>query len=375
MTPVVRSLCALTLLAAPVLAQSSLAELEQAFMKERDAMIESAQGRVQFSDIQKLAEDHAGRLRDFLRKATGSDSVNGRLMLTNILLDIGQQDEARNALSVLDPAPARAIELATAAEFADVLGMDEQRETWIATALEKDADFEERMALGMFLMTRLVEIERGEKLFADALSAAVGADQKAHVEWYRVEAIREREDLPEGSYDEQLGALAEAYPNTRWGKIAKDRLAAMEWHEGSPALELEISDLAGEELSLAKFEGDVLLLQFWASWAQPAVAFAPMLKEIAERFEPRGLRILNISVDDTRAELEQAIAGGAMPGLHAWQEGGWRSDIALRYFIEQVPDMLLISRDGKIAGLRLFPYDPEGREYLEQQIEAALGDG
>src|SRR5580658_2783627 len=47
----------------------------------------------------------------------------------------------------------------------------------------------------------------------------------------------------------------------------------------------------------AKFNGKLLVLNFWASWCQPCVQETPSLSRLASEFGPKGLVVLAISVD------------------------------------------------------------------------------
>lgn len=362
---------ALLAIAAPT--QNSLAELEQAFHAERQAMIESQTGRVSLEDIKDLANKHSARLETFIADvAKGRDLVNARLMLTNIFMEIGERSKARNSLAKLPVTEASALDLITAAEFAQELGLRDQRDRWVELAIATKAPFQDRMALGIVLMTRMVEVAKGEKIFADALKTARGDEQESKVLWYHAAATREREDLAEGAYEIDLQALAERYPKTYYGQIARDRLAAMDFIPGVEAIAFRGEDLNGKVITLSDYQGKVLLLDFWASWCEPCVEVLPDMIALLDKYQDRGLAMLSVSIDDERGDLEAAVAAYEIPWPQLFDGKGWQTEQALRYSVEQVPHMLLIGRNGKIAALRLFPFDAAGKNYLIEQIEAAL---
>ncbi|MHC5063195.1 MAG: TlpA family protein disulfide reductase [Planctomycetota bacterium] len=354
-------------------AQVTLRSLEDAFAKDREALIKSKSGQVSFADIKALAKDHSQRLEQFVANCKDSrDRVNGRLMLTNIYLDVGEREQAKASLDKIAPEEAGAMELLTGAEFAEILGEKQKRDQWVDMAIAKDAPFEERMAAGMFLMTRLVEVEKGENIFTAALGEAVGDEDKSKVLWYRAAAIREREDLEEGAYDVELNKLAEAYPETYYGGIAKNRLEAMDFKPGADAIPFKAKNLRGRDVSLSDFQGEVLLLDFWASWCEPCVEALPYMKELRKKYRDQGLRMLSISLDESRDDLEAAIEEHNVPWAQIFDGKSWQSDLALRYSVEQVPHMLLIDREGKIAGVGLFPWDEPAKKFLVEQVEKAL---
>jgi peroxiredoxin len=357
----------------PARAQNDLESLQRQFAAERDALIAEKEGRVTFADVKALAQRHAKSLATFLEKdARGLDLVNGRLMLTNIQIDVGDQDAAKKTLGQLDTEAAPALELLTGAEMAQMLGMQAERDAWIDLALRKETPFEERMALGMFLMTRLLEVERGNQLFDQALATAKDDEQRARVLWYKASALREREDLEEGAYDEALSALAKALPNTYFGGVANDRLKSRTFQRGDPAIPLSGRDLDGKELSLTDYRGKAVLLHFWASWDRQLPATAKALAGIAARHEGREFALLGVAVDEDRDAVVAAAKASGMGWRHLFDGKGWLTDAALRYSVEQVPYALLLDRDGKVAALRLHLRDEAGIAEVNAAIHAAL---
>jgi len=63
-----------------------------------------------------------------------------------------------------------------------------------------------------------------------------------------------------------------------------------------PPFTLGASD--GRRVSADDFDGRVLLVNFWATWCTPCRAEMPMLDEVADRFEPQGLAVVGIALDD-----------------------------------------------------------------------------
>ncbi|MGA1524748.1 MAG: TlpA family protein disulfide reductase [Planctomycetota bacterium] len=370
--PRILTLLSLATLAAAAPCQDSLATLRARFDQDREALVRERQGRVSFQDFKAMATRHAATLEAWLPDARGTDAVNGRLLLVNIQADIGQEDEARDTLKGLDVASAPALELAAAAELAGRLGLGEERERWIDAAAGKDAPFEERMALALFLMTRLVEVARGEAIFDGALRAAEDDEKRAHVLWFRATAVREREDLEEGAYEEALEDLAGRYPKTYWGGVARDRRAAFDLEIGSEAIPFSGTTLAGEVVTLTGYRGKVLLLDFWAAPALRGRSTHRELSKLAEEFGDQGFAVLGVAMDPDAATTKKAVAeeGKTWPQVHDGR--GLQADIALRYGIEQVPDYVLVGRDGKIAAIRVFLQDEYGVRELRDAVERAL---
>ena len=64
------------------------------------------------------------------------------------------------------------------------------------------------------------------------------------------------------------------------------------------APDFSLKDLSGNTVSLNQYRGNVVLLDFWATWCTPCRSSIPELVELQKRYRDRGLVILGISVDD-----------------------------------------------------------------------------
>ena len=59
-----------------------------------------------------------------------------------------------------------------------------------------------------------------------------------------------------------------------------------------------LPDLEGRPRELSEWNGRVVVLNFWATWCGPCVHEIPMLNELQNAFEDRGLQIIGIAIDD-----------------------------------------------------------------------------
>jgi len=72
-------------------------------------------------------------------------------------------------------------------------------------------------------------------------------------------------------------------------------------------------DLAGNPLSLHQVlsqrqaSGKVTLVNFWATWCAPCMAELPALEQMYRRLDAQGLTVVGVAVDDTVANVRQAV--------------------------------------------------------------------
>lgn len=124
---------------------------------------------------------------------------------------------------------------------------------------------------------------------------------------------------------------------------------------GSIAPDYTALSLDGDTVPLASFEGDVVLLNIWATWCTPCVREMPALQRLHEMLDDQGLRIVAVSVD---APLG-ALGPFGQPGGDV-REFVDRFDLTFtvlhdpagsiqtRYQVQGLPTTFLIGRDGRI---------------------------
>ena len=318
--------------AAELAAQPAPKRTLQTLVRDHQQRLSKAGSRDLFT---KAVTRHAQDLEEYLaHEAKGAERFDGRFLLVNTYLLLRKRDEAKTALAALDEKSAPALTLLNGAAWAERLQMTKTRGRWIDAALGRPGSFKERMEVATFLMTQLVEVKRGEKVFDDAYKRAKDDDARARVLWHRSLAIREREDLPEGAYEQELSVLAKKFPKTRWGGIARDRLRAFDFKPGVAPNDFKLRSLDGKPHSVEGYRGKVHLLYFWA---------------------------LTKSLPKLKLTWPQVFGGD-----------GFESDIALRYRVERVPYLLLIGKDSRIAAMNLHPIDDYGTEVMRAAVQKAV---
>lgn len=117
--------------------------------------------------------------------------------------------------------------------------------------------------------------------------------------------------------------------------------------------DIEFSDDAGQKVTLARFRGKLVLLNFWATWCVPCKDEMPSLNALAARLPP-GVMIVPVSID----------ASGAVTVRGYYRQLGLDrlpvfldrdSDAMHRLTIVGIPTTLIIDRDGQEIARQLGP--------------------
>lgn len=133
----------------------------------------------------------------------------------------------------------------------------------------------------------------------------------------------------------------------------------------APALTLSLFD--GRELSLADLRGQVVVVNFWASWCIPCRDEAPALEQVWREYEGRGVVFVGIDVKDNEARARAFIEEF---GLTYSNGPDPYSAISESYRITGVPETFFITRDGQVAGLYVGPIsETQLRATLEEVLQ------
>lgn len=135
---------------------------------------------------------------------------------------------------------------------------------------------------------------------------------------------------------------------------------------GKQAPTFTVQTVKGKTVDLAALEGQVILLDFWATWCGPCLEAIPTHKKIARKYTGQDFKLISVSLDYKKDDLLTFIKKHDIKWPQIWQEKVWQGSVAVLYNVKAIPDSYLINRKGEIVakGLR--------GEALIQDIEKAV---
>ncbi|MDP4263671.1 MAG: TlpA disulfide reductase family protein [Bacteroidota bacterium] len=131
-------------------------------------------------------------------------------------------------------------------------------------------------------------------------------------------------------------------------------------------VQIKLPTVKGDSLSLASLKGQVILLDFWASWCGPCRASNKQLVKLYARYKAKGFEIFSVSLDQDKRDWQKAIAKDKISWLQVNDPRGWNAQTAIDWNISQIPTSFLINKKGDVVSI-----DPEGRE-LEESVKKLL---
>ena len=126
---------------------------------------------------------------------------------------------------------------------------------------------------------------------------------------------------------------------------------------GSKALDFTLTSVDDKAITLSEcYAKSFVLLDFWASWCGPCIREIPELQKLHSQHNDR-LQIISISVDESKAQWQDAIAKYELSQWHQLIANNSeecyfaeQANTALAYGVEQIPCFILIDTNGTIIG-------------------------
>lgn len=150
-------------------------------------------------------------------------------------------------------------------------------------------------------------------------------------------------------------------------------LARAEINVGDQFPELGSADLSllSERKALPDLRGNVVLVDFWASWCAPCKASFPAMAKLNENYAARGFTIVAVSVDE-----KSAAAAGFWKKMNAPFSGAHDAGKKLvsKVGVPTMPTSYLIDRNGRVRFIHQGFHGDETIRDLRQQIDALLAE-
>ena len=138
-------------------------------------------------------------------------------------------------------------------------------------------------------------------------------------------------------------------PHSEYTEVVQAALyKALKLQPGQPAPEFTLHDLDGQPVSLSQFKGQVVLIDFWASWCGPCIGDLPDLRRIKEKAADKPLVFLNLSLDTDEAAWREAVDKHEIEGVHV-RADGWGAEVAKSYQVNSLPSYYLVDSQGLIV--------------------------
>jgi peroxiredoxin len=129
------------------------------------------------------------------------------------------------------------------------------------------------------------------------------------------------------------------------------------------APDFKLKDYAGRELSLSQLKGNVVLVNFWATWCNTCVVEMPSMEHLVDRMKGKPFRMLAVSVDEDWAPIRKFFPKGSPLEIFLDKD----RVVPKLYGTDKFPESFLIDKDGTIRY-----YVVSNRDWNTDDVEACI---
>jgi thiol-disulfide isomerase/thioredoxin len=130
-----------------------------------------------------------------------------------------------------------------------------------------------------------------------------------------------------------------------------------------PAPDFKLASAGGKDVSLAQYRGQVVMINFWATWCGPCRQEMPVLEQLSRKYKPLGFTMLGVNVepDSVGAVDWLKVTPVTFPILFDTD-----SKVSKLYAVDGMPSTVIVDRKGNLRYLHRGYKAGDENEYLDQ---------
>jgi len=117
---------------------------------------------------------------------------------------------------------------------------------------------------------------------------------------------------------------------------------------GQPAPDFKLDHLDGDEFQLVKHRGEIIVLDFWATWCGPCLQTMPLVDEVVAEFPDQKVRLFAVNMEEQPTEIKSTLERHQLDVPVILDRDGVA---AARYSVTSIPQTVVIDREGNVVRL------------------------
>ena len=130
--------------------------------------------------------------------------------------------------------------------------------------------------------------------------------------------------------------------------------------DATPAPDFTLKTRDGSNIRLAEQKGQVVMLNFWASWCGPCRKEMPLLEKIQQKYARLGFQLIGMNVDEDSAAAERFLQDISISFPVALDNTG---KVSKQYNVSAMPTTVMIDRNGNIRNIHKGYKDGDEKQY------------
>jgi peroxiredoxin len=121
--------------------------------------------------------------------------------------------------------------------------------------------------------------------------------------------------------------------------------AAFAADSGGPAPAFTLTALTGGQTALSQYKGQVVLVNFWATWCGPCQQEMPLLDQMYKKYKPAGFTLIGVNVDKEEPAVKELLARKPVSFPVLLDPA---NQVSKAYHVDEMPSSVIIDRKGDI---------------------------
>ena len=127
-----------------------------------------------------------------------------------------------------------------------------------------------------------------------------------------------------------------------------------------PAPNFTLKSMSGKNLKLSEMTGNVVLINFWASWCGPCRQEMPLLNDLHNKYEPLGFTVLGVNVEE-QSEAALGFINDYPVDFPVLLDS--KNKVSKLYNVVAMPTTVVVDRDGNMRFLHKGYKPGDEKEY------------
>jgi peroxiredoxin len=112
-----------------------------------------------------------------------------------------------------------------------------------------------------------------------------------------------------------------------------------------PAPAFTLTSLAGQPAGLSQYKGQVVMVNFWATWCGPCQQEMPLLDQMYKKYKPAGFTLIGVNVDKEAPAVKELLARKPVSFPVLLDPA---NEVSKAYHVDEMPSSVIIDRKGEI---------------------------
>lgn len=130
-----------------------------------------------------------------------------------------------------------------------------------------------------------------------------------------------------------------------------------------PAPQFHLASMAGKDINLAQYKGQVVMINFWASWCGPCRDEMPILEKLHAKYKPMGFTLIGVNVEPDSSAAANWLKATPVTFPILFDT---KSEVSKLYSVPGMPSTVIVDRKGNLRWMHVGYKAGDENEYLSQ---------